>query len=1150
MRAISYTRSHVHSPSYRTTMYHVSLLVRVCIAFGLLGLSLSRLQAQKEGYVWCFGDSAGLDFNSLPGAPTAIATSVSTMEGVASIADDTGNLLFYTDGRWVWDANHQVMPNGAGLLGDSSSTQSGVIVPHPGFPGRYFIFTVDAITLTGSGPGGFRYSEVDMSLNGGLGDVIPGTKNTLLFNNQSEKITAVRHANNTDLWVIGHSYSGNNFYVYHITPAGISPTPNVQSIGTAYNTYPLGYIKASPDGSRLACALGGNELFEVYDFDNATGTISNPITLNGTNQDLAYGVEFSPSGQFLYATSVAFGGFLYQFDLNQPTPAAIMASRVLLHQFVPGTSQQRGGAVQLGPDQRIYVANVLSNFLHRIDNPDQPGFASTLTLNAVDLSPHASRFGLPNFIASFFADAYAFTNAPVCLGDTIQLNAVDITSSVPPATFSWTGPNGFSATTRDTFITNASAQDSGLYVLQVIATVSGITDTLYDTIHVGLHPPAPTVTLLDDTSLCPGDLLVLTTLDSADGSYLWQDGSTADTFLVSNSGVYELTVSTLCGADSDSVAITYLAPPMPFDLGADRRVCRTEVLTLDASQPRVAYLWQDASTDSVFEAVGPGTYFCTVSTACGQVSDTIRLRPYPAPVPFDLGPDTTLCTGEQWWLRAQQSQVRYLWQDSSTHDSLLVTQPGTYWLTLTDSCGEATQRDSVVVQFVAPLAPVNLGPDTTICAGATLVLDATATQPGAQYQWQDSSQAATLLVRATGTYAVTVSNQCGRVSDTATIETLSPPQPFELGPDTTVCTNDSLWLRAPQADMSYLWSDGSGQDRLLANTAGLYWLAVFNRCGAQRDSLRLDTLSPPAPIDLGPDTVLCRGEVLTISLPAQRSETFLWQDGTAGQPYSINQAGTFSVVATNACGQASDDLVARMRPTPQPFDLGRERGLCAGDSIWLGLSPDPLITYQWQDGLPLAQRWVRDTGRYHLVADNRCGRAEDEVRVVQRPAPTVILPADTQLCIGQVLNLDIGHPSLDTYRWSTGREGPSLQIRATGQYFAIGTNACGADTASLAVTVEACDCQVFVASAFTPDQDMVNDLFAPVYACEAEIVEFSVFNRWGQQVWSSASGEAWDGNFRGRPVPQGVYVWTLRYRWLANQTTRERQLAGSVTVIR
>src|SRR6186713_1424963 len=144
--------------------------------------------AQKENNMWYFGKNAGLDFNS--GAPVPLTNSaMNTWEGSASVADPvTGNLLFYTNGEFVWNSNHNLMPNGNGLWGQYSSCQSSLIVPVPGNSTNYYVFTTDAATGGFPNAGMMAYSIVDMSLAGGLGDVT--VKNVALFDTTTEKLTA------------------------------------------------------------------------------------------------------------------------------------------------------------------------------------------------------------------------------------------------------------------------------------------------------------------------------------------------------------------------------------------------------------------------------------------------------------------------------------------------------------------------------------------------------------------------------------------------------------------------------------------------------------------------------------------------------------------------------------------------------------------------------------------------------------------------------------------------------------------------------------------------------------------------------------------------------------------------------------------------
>jgi hypothetical protein len=167
--------------------------------------------AQNQNNNWCFGDKAGLTF--LNGNPQAFTSSqMTSIEGCASVSDPvSGNLLFYSNGLQVWDANNNVMPNGNGLLGGptTSSTQGVFITPYPGKAKLYYLFTLDE-TING-GANGFRYSVVDMGLNNGLGDVISSQKNILVQTNSTERIAATTNANGTGYWILTHERNNNCF---------------------------------------------------------------------------------------------------------------------------------------------------------------------------------------------------------------------------------------------------------------------------------------------------------------------------------------------------------------------------------------------------------------------------------------------------------------------------------------------------------------------------------------------------------------------------------------------------------------------------------------------------------------------------------------------------------------------------------------------------------------------------------------------------------------------------------------------------------------------------------------------------------------------------------------------------------------------------
>jgi hypothetical protein len=275
--------------------------VLVCLFFHFVST------AQNEALNWYFGTNAGLSFATSP--PTVLTNgALVTSEGCATISDPLGNLLFYTDGSTVWNASHVSMANGTGLNGNSSTTQSALIVRQPGSSIIYHIFT-----LGSGGSGNLNYSTVDMSLASGSGSVI--TKNILLSNSMTEKLTGARHCNGIDYWAITHEGNTNNFKAYLVTSAGVSVTPVISATGPA-NVGGLGTMKSSPNGKMLASSRNtpnGPVSSDVFDFDQTTGQVTFQYSLyTGL---ASYGCEFSPDGSKLYIAGYGSFFHLAQFDI-------------------------------------------------------------------------------------------------------------------------------------------------------------------------------------------------------------------------------------------------------------------------------------------------------------------------------------------------------------------------------------------------------------------------------------------------------------------------------------------------------------------------------------------------------------------------------------------------------------------------------------------------------------------------------------------------------------------------------------------------------------------------------------------------------------------------------------------------------------------
>jgi gliding motility-associated-like protein len=410
--------------------------------------------SQQEASVWYFGQNAGIKFDALGNVTALTDGQLNTLEGCTSIADSSGNLLFYTDGSIVYNKNHVVMQNGFGLLGSYSTTQSATIVPKPGSTNLYYVFTLDALANIN----GFRYSVIDMNLDSGNGGVT-SNKNVLIYTPTCEKLSIVKHANNTDYWVVTHGWNNNSFHSYRLTSSGLSPTPITSNVGITVSGTPdntMGYMKIAPNGSKLA-VCHTQSICQLLDFDNATGMVSNPLTLYTNN---SYGVEFSPNSKVLYLSGIENSSNtnkVFQFDLSVSN---ITASMLVLY----SNTADEIDALQLGTNNKIYMAQLSKTKLGVINNPNVVGFGCNFQVDAVDLLGRYCYAGLPPFITSFFNSA--FTTQNLCFGDTTLFS---LNTSTPIVSVLW----DFGDTTSSTATTPSHTySNTGTYTVSVTVTTS------------------------------------------------------------------------------------------------------------------------------------------------------------------------------------------------------------------------------------------------------------------------------------------------------------------------------------------------------------------------------------------------------------------------------------------------------------------------------------------------------------------------------------------------------------------------------------------------------------------------------------------------------------------------------------------------------
>jgi PKD repeat protein len=494
------------------------------VFFGVTLALLGTAHAQKENIQWyCSGDSK-IDFSS--GSP--ILSSQPVLPGYnanpesATYSDrKTGQLLFFTDGKSVWNRDLVSMPHGSLLSGDGSNYRGDVIdvsiVPMPGSNSKFFVFSAYQSNILLPDLGWTVYSIVDMSLDSGRGDVI--VHNAMLAGATAfAGLGATWHSNGCAVWILCHSIVGSQFYSFLLTPAGIDPAPVISQIGApeyfAYNPFGsnqrwYGQPKFNVQGNRVVSDEDGN--VELFDFDNRTGILSNPLELETLKGNTTPTFAFSPGGKRLYVTSGNNNGSssyeLSQFDLSSNDRSIIPGTRKSIY------SKDNGnliglGSMQLGVDGKIYFSH-----LYSIRRPDSLGLACAFD-TILFVTPHDS---IGPWIRQNIIDS-----PPVCayhegkcdtglMADFVQksTNCGDLCtdlvdrSTLPASSWQWSMPGGHPSTSTSNN-PHVCYDSAGIYLVTLIATGATGTDTIAKPVSISIASGAVTLMQPTDTLVAGG----------------------------------------------------------------------------------------------------------------------------------------------------------------------------------------------------------------------------------------------------------------------------------------------------------------------------------------------------------------------------------------------------------------------------------------------------------------------------------------------------------------------------------------------------------------------------------------------------------------------------------------------------------------------
>ena len=587
-----------------------------------------------------------------------------------------------------------------------------------------------------------------------------------------------------------------------------------------------------------------------------------------------------------------------------------------------------------------------------------------------------------------------------------------------------------------------SVSETGLYSLVARAS-NGCTDTAY--LNVANFNE---VAISGNTSICVGESTTLSVTECT--SYLWSTGETTQSIVVSAEGLYSVTATNAqCGANT-SIYVTVNALPSPAITGTTA-ICGGESTTLTATGG-TGYVWSNGATTASTEVSTSGNYSVTVTNANGcaaTASTSVVSAPNPS---VQITGNPTACEGTQITLVASGG-TSYSWSNAANTATINPTQSGTYTVTAYNDLGcFATASADVTIN---PNPQLNITAPHTICNNSSTTLEVSDNLGSTitSCVWSNGGSGSSIMVSPTSTtnYTVTVTNNNGCVAHASTSVVVAEQLSFAISGNTSICGNESAELTvsgiAPANVSTYAWSNGANTASISVSASGTYSVIVTDVNGCTGYATTSVTASENPTATISGNLNVCSGNSAT--LIANGGASYQWSDGSTDASISVTTGGTYTVVVTNGAGctaTASTMVTVNESPSPQ---INGTLSICEGESTTLTVNGGD--SFVWSNGSSNSSINVTNSGTYTVIASNANGctaSASATVNVYERP--TVTISGNPSICDGGVTTLTA--EGGNSYLWSTGFPGASINVNAAGTYSVIATGANGC-TSSAELTV-------------------------------------------------------------------------------------------------
>ena len=752
----------------------------------------------------------------------------------------------------------------------------------------------------------------------------------------------------------------------------------------------------------------------------------------------------------------------------------------------------------------------------------------------------------------------------ICAGDSALLENIRLSCWELPIRATWTPDEGLSNSSD--FEPKASPTiDQKYYVSVIDRNGKKSEDSVFVKIDYSCCKSHASFSLNKEVYCLADSVLFTNTSDAmANANYVWNLGSGSQNRfffgtnppkqVFSSPGIYDVSLALEdgCGVDTFMGQVFVLENPT-LGFALDTLVCFPNTLQIGGqgvSQNR--YLWRpnilpDSTVFNPIVSVDRDTQFTVTMidylTQCA-VTDTVNITG--VLVQQVLPNDTLICEHTSIEITSGLDAPSISWNTGDTTRSILISNPGTYLVTLNFGTCEFSDSMQVGIERFSDIA-FTIGHDSSYCSSDPIIIS-----PNKLLNhpvWSNGAFSQNISVNSSGVYWVQDSGQACVFRDSIQLLFENPDSfIFNLGPNRILCLGDSASLSPNKRIANPIWNTGDTTFSIDVFTEGWFSLTQSGAICSYTDSAWVTVEDPESlKFTLGRDTGFCDSEPFEI-IPSIPLGNAIWNNGSTAPTLTDTQGGKYWVTHVGLACSFTDSILITRTEVPV-FSLGNDTFVCQNQTLELIPSIDVSSLQRiWDNNSTNETRLVNTAGVYSLVLSNGFCSFTDSVEVGLKKMPIIELPEDTVFCKGDTLLLNAFHPNLDAALWQNTDETFEYAVFNPGIYSVTTQHVCGDTTYLVNAIEEFCYCELYVPTAFSPNDDNLNEAFLPSF-CELEQYKLEIFNRWGAKVFESSDiTKGWNGVFNGKPVPNGSYMWiitlkTPNYPEVYNKT-------GAVHVIR